>query len=98
LVWDIALLSQNSYICLMDSYSSAKTSWSRHLRPARLYCEHPICRKDEEVNKTALPKIYAPRIFKQVIKCKLCTDNNASCFQVCFWVHLSVNLRLSLAC
>lgn len=85
---------QNSYICLMDSYSSAKISWSRHLKPARLWCKHPICRKDEQVNKTVLPKIYAPCIFKQVIKCKLCRDNNASCFQVCFWVHLGINRRL----
>lgn len=94
LVWDTALFPKNPYICLMDSYSSAKMSWIRHLRPARLWCKHPICRKDEQVNKTVLPKIYAPCIFKQVIKCKLCTDNNASCFQVCFWVHLGINLRL----
>lgn len=78
----------------MDSYSSAKMSRIRHLRPAQLWCKHPICRKDEQVNKTVFPKIYAPCIFKQVIKCKLCMANNASCFQVCFWVHLRINRRL----
>lgn len=68
----------NSSICLMDSYSSTKISWSRHLKPARLQGRHPICRRDAQVNKTLVPEIYAPSIFKQVIKCKLCTDSNAS--------------------
>lgn len=65
------------YICLMDSFSSAKISWSR----LDFYSINSICKKQKQQMRI-LYMIYAAFMIIQFIKNKLSsTDNNTDCFK-----------------